>query len=409
MGLLFYTALRNVWRRKFRSMATASSVAAGCWCALLAIGYSDWITGYLMGTASRLGPGHMTISHSHFLEPILSIKSISSSGLDHLRTPGVTFAPRIQGESYINTASRNTGAGYQAIDPKKEHESFNVFISSIKQGRNISSNKNEVLIGQVMATKLDMQLGDEIIFTTTNKQGSTHAIAQKIVGIFETGDKRADAFGLVMSIEDARRELNFGPAEASYIAVFINDFNKIEETFTYFTSRIKPPHTLYHWNQTMPELTNFLLGDRIRIFIMVSFIVLLSSSGIYTCMVMNITERRRELGTMIAVGALPRNLVMMVTTEAALLGGLGIVMGLVFTAPIYYIASTEGIDFTFLTGNDFSMSLGGVVTKGAMIKTDLSLQSFLMILAGIFAVSIIAAIPTSYKAAHTVPADTIRD
>jgi len=123
-------------------------------------------------------------------------------------------------------------------------------------------------------------------------------------------------------------------------------------------------------------------------------------------MLMSVLERTREFGIMMALGMSPGQVVRMVMVESFWLGCLGVLLGIVLTAPWFYFMSHTGLDLSRFMGEDYSA--GGVVVDPVM-KLRLFRESALAILAAVFLLSSAAGVYPAIRAGKTLPVEAIKE
>ncbi|MHB8811487.1 MAG: ABC transporter permease, partial [Desulfobulbaceae bacterium] len=128
--------------------------------------------------------------------------------------------------------------------------------------------------------------------------------------------------------------------------------------------------------------------------------------GIMNTMLMSVLERGREFGIMLAVGMAPSQVARLVLVESLWLGCLGVVLGIVLTAPWFYYMSRTGIDLSGLVGEDYSA--GGVLVD-PVLKLRLFRESALAILATVFLLTLAAGIYPAIRAGRVLPAQSIKE
>ena len=100
------------------------------------------------------------------------------------------------------------------------------------------------------------------------------------------------------------------------------------------------------WNETQPETAGFITIDRGMNYLIQILLGLLIAAGILNTMLMNVLERTREFGIMMAVGMAPARLVRLILTESIWIGLVGLIFGVMITIPCYVYMSNIGIDFS---------------------------------------------------------------
>ncbi len=130
---------------------------------------------------------------------------------------------------------------------------------------------------------------------------------------------------------------------------------------------------------------------RTRWLIVVSFLV--ATIGISNSMLMNVTERYREIGTMKCLGALNGFIIRLILIESGLLGGFGALAGAIV-----------GVAFA-VGGYSSTYGLGVVIDS---IDTTVLITSALLCLVLGGVVALLAGIYPAWVAARMVPADALR-
>jgi ABC-type lipoprotein release transport system permease subunit len=96
----------------------------------------------------------------------------------------------------------------------------------------------------------------------------------------------------------------------------------------------------------------------------------------------------------------------LVLVESLWLGCLGVVLGIVLTAPWFYYMSRTGIDLSGLVGEEYSA--GGVLVD-PVLKLRLFRESALAILASVFLLTLAAGIYPAIRAGRILPAKSIKE
>lgn len=133
-------------------------------------------------------------------------------------------------------------------------------------------------------------------------------------------------------------------------------------------------------------------ADRQRWLLMLSLAVVVSAAGVLNTMLMTVTQRYREIGTMKCLGALDSFILLSVLTEAAILGAAGAAIGVV--AGLILSAGLAAAD------------------HGAAALSSLSLHALplkiLAVLAGGMALTTLGAAAPAWIASRMPPMDAMR-
>lgn len=411
--MLINQAYRNLWRRKRRTLITASSIGFGVWLAILTIGTRENTYQRLMAISAKSGLGSLTIATEGFLRNDFLTKRVANVAKIRHRLREMPelkgSMARIVGEAVVATSDQSTGAGFMAIDPVTDTKEYNIFNQRLVSGDNLSACQDDgALMGRLMARRLGLELGGEFIYTTTTKEGEVTSLLGSLCGIFLTGNEEIDGHFMVLPLKATRKNLGFLPTEASYLALYVKDAHKIDAVYDRLRGNWSYKEAkIFHWQQTQPDLAGFFKADQLMYRALIIFIAIIIASGIFTCMIMNIMERKRELGTMLAVGMYPVSLFLMLVIESAMLALMGFILGLCAVVPFYYYLHIYGIDLSHLVGG--SWSAGGVSSNQLVLGCELSPPSLATILITLMLFTMLSSLYPALKAAATCPIKTIAE
>jgi len=203
-------------------------------------------------------------------------------------------------------------------------------------------------------------------------------------------------------IEDAVEILRMEDAEISEIAVRLKDFKKLDEVFAMLASRLsgelnkegKPVFEVHTWEGLSPFLNIAQMIDVMTLSIKVMLVAIVLIS-IMNVMIMAVYERVREIGTIAAMGTLPRRILSMFLVEGLLLGAIGALIGAILSIAMVYAVNAAG--FTY----DFARQTG-IVLSAAVNPRDLMLISGIVILA-----AVIASLQPALKASRMDPIEAL--
>jgi ABC-type lipoprotein release transport system permease subunit len=159
------------------------------------------------------------------------------------------------------------------------------------------------------------------------------------------------------------------------------------------------------WKKSQPDLAGVIAFDKAGNYISQFLVGLLIAVGILNTMLMSVLERTREFGVMMAVGMAPGTLFRLVMVESFWLAIVGLILGIIITAPWYYFLYHTGIDFSGAFGNDFSY--GGVLVD-PVFKARLFKESVMAILGGVFMLALLAGLYPAWRAGRVPPVESLK-
>jgi putative ABC transport system permease protein len=288
--------------------------------------------GYTDGRASE--PFNYTISNSEYDD----IRHLLA-GLPHV----VEVTPRLEMTGLISYGGKSVSFLGFGVEAEKDAQS-SAMISVTKGDPLSASEPHGVILGKGLAARLEAQVGDFATLLANTRDGGYNAIDVRIRGIFEGGLKEFDDWVMKIPLTKAQELLNFGQIQ-SIIVLLDHTENtdmvraRMLETFA--------EHKLDLEMTTWQELAVFynqvvsMFGKELNIVkIIISIIVILS---IINSMTMSIYERTREIGTIMALGTLKRNVLRMFLLEGLILGLAGGLLGILAGVAIAQLISYIGI------------------------------------------------------------------
>jgi len=408
-------AWRNLWRRKRRTFITAFSIGFGVMLSVTFTGSGDYTYTNMIDTGASMGMGHVTVEPEGYdLKPTLNkrLKDVDSLRQALLGRPEVTDATvRIIGQAMFASASKSVGGAFIAIDPAGESAANNLLIKSLVEGEVFDSpNGRGIVIGSKLATKLRLKIGKKIVYTTTDAAGEIVSDVARVSGTFTTGVSMIDGAMALLPIRKVQKTLGYTNDEATLIAMIIRDQRQAEFVRDEIMSeKASLPGmqgaTALSWKESQPDLAAVIAMDKSMNYISQFLVGLLIAAGILNTMLMSVLERTREFGVMMAVGMAPQALFRLVMVESFWLAVVGLILGIIMTAPWYYYLYTTGLDFSGAFGNDFSY--GGVLVD-PVFKARLFKESVMAILAGVFTLAICAGAYPAWRAGRIPPVESLK-
>ncbi|MBN1226944.1 MAG: ABC transporter permease [Deltaproteobacteria bacterium] len=242
---------------------------------------------------------------------------------------------------------------------------------------NLNSSGDEVpiLIGERMAKNIAAKIGDFITIRWRDVNGTFDAVEGKIVAIMKTDVAGIDKGQLWIPLQELRR-MTCLPNEASIIVVD----QSVSPGGEYADWKFKSQEFL------MRDITSMVKSKRISGGILYAILLFLAMLAIFDTQVLAIFRRRKEIGTLIALGMTRRQVVTVFTLEGALHGILAIFLAALYGIPfLMYSAktgmalpqTTEDYGFALATRLFPSYSLGLVLITILVVMSIVTIVSFM--------------------------------
>jgi ABC-type lipoprotein release transport system permease subunit len=409
---LLVLAWKNLWRSKRRTIITGISIGFGIFLAVTFTGTGDYFYTRMIDAGATMGFGHVTIEAKGYnasptLDKRLKNTTMIRQQLSDMSEISAT-ATRIMGQAMFASASKSVGGSFIAIDPAHEDPEYNLMLKSITEGETFTSaNSRGVVIGSLMAEKLNLRLGKKIVYTTTDIHGEIVGDVARVSAIFKTGVDEVDGGLVLLPIDRVRQALGYQDDEATMITVIISDQRYSTATRDLLRSRIQQDNIeILSWQETQGDLAALITLDRSTNYLSQVLVGLVIAAGILNTLLMSVLERTREFGVMMAIGMTPKVLFRLIMMESVWLGLFGLIVGTLITAPWFYYLYTIGIDFSEMMGGDYTA--GGVLIDPVM-HIRLFTESALFILGGVFLLTIIAGLYPAWRAINTAPVESLKN
>ncbi len=404
-------AWRNLWRQTRRTVITLSSVAFGVFLAVLMTGLQDQSWEDVIGTAARLGGGHVTLEHPEYREkPALSrtVAVTSAVRAQVTAVEGVTRAvPRIVGQVMLATTADSFGAGFIAYDPTLEDRDTLSLVDAVHEGSLFKTADDAgIVLGERLAHNLKATLGTKVVYTLTDKHGQIVSALARVSGIIRTGAPSVDVGMCLLPLGSVQKTLGYLAGESTQVAVFLKDQRRSERISLELAQLAGPTVAARTWHETQPDLDSLIAVKRGGTVFFEVLILVLCAAGIFNTMFVSVMERLREFGILTAVGFGPLRLFGLVMLESLWVGLLGLVAAAVVTAWPYRYLSTVGWDLSKVAGAKQADVAG--IGMNMVLKVGIYPENLLSIALAALAATLLAGLYPAWRAGRVEPVDAIK-
>jgi len=247
-----------------------------------------------------------------------------------------------------------------------------------------------VVIGERMANNAALAPGDSVTLRWRDSQGAFDARDARVVHIMDTDVPALDNGIFWVPIERLRAMLRL-PGEASLLVV-PRDFDA--------------PKAVGGWvfrNQAflMRDLTEMMRMENASYVILYAILLALALLAVFDIQVLSIFRRRREIGTLIALGMTRGRVVRLFTIEGALHGVLAVMVAAVYGIPLLVWQAKAGIPMPKAV-EGYGVAIGDAIYP--VYGVGLIVGTILLVMT---AVTVVSYLPAR-RIAHLNPTDAIR-
>jgi putative ABC transport system permease protein len=314
------------------------------------------------------------------------------------------FSQRIKFGAMFSNFTETTNIRINGVVPDSEFASCPAMSTSISSGDRTANalQRGKILVPVLLARGMGVKVGDTVVVVATNRDGSVNGKTLVISGILEsaTGPGGRDGY---IHIDDAMEILRMTQREISEFAISLKNPNQVDQVAASVAARLgtmvkdpkKAPFQVDTWAELSPFANIAKMVDLMTVFVKVMLIAIVLIS-ILNVMIMTVYERIREIGTIAAIGTLPKKILSLFLVEGLFLGVAGAFVGLV--SALVIIVGLYFWKFSF----DFGQA------TGLVLEPTIDPLQIAAACAMVIGVSILASLQPAFKASRMEPIEALR-
>ena len=399
-------AWRNIWRHRSRTLLVVLTM--GCTLALLMF-YDGLIAGFedaIYGNAIKVLGGNIQIHASGFQAkegqtPLIPLPDDQAPVKAALAQPQVVAASRRINTSGLATSRKGAFAvGISGIEPEKELP-VNLIAQNVTQGRYLTAaDQDSILIGKGLADAMDVKVGDRFSLAGRATHQQIRSRTMTVAGIYDVGMPDIEKGTVYMSLPEAQ-DLYGLNGQSTEVVVALKQIGQEPAVISAIQVGL-PGFEMASWQTNYPELQSAIetKGAAMNIFGFIIMIVV--AIGILNLLLMAVYERTREIGLLAALGVKPGQISALFILEGAMLGLVGVAVGVGLGLLLNFTMSKVGMDF----GQFSSMTTYTALITGK-VYTTLGLEKIVQHVLTILIITILASFYPAYEAAQQEPAKSL--
>jgi putative ABC transport system permease protein len=347
---LLKIAWRNVWRQRRRTFLIAA--AMGVIMALLVL-FDGVIVGFeqsIYGNAIQLLGGNIQVHAPGYSEklgqkpllPLANPDGIVQAAESNPNT--VVAAKRIVTGGLVTNREGAFSVSIIGVETDKESR-ISPVAENISKGRYLNPDDGDlIVIGQGLATAMDITVGDRITMAGGSLHEQTRQRTMTVVGIFDVGVPSVEKETIYMSLAEAQSLFGLD-GQVTEIVVSLKQIGQ-EPPVVAQINREMPGYEVETWDNSMPELKQTIDMKTSVMGVFGIILLAVAAIGILNLLTMAVFERTREIGVFGALGLKPREITLMFLLEGILIGVMGAIMGTVLGLALTGMLNMVGIDYS---------------------------------------------------------------
>jgi len=399
----FQISVNNLKRRKLRSWLTMIGIFIGIAAVVSLITLGNGLQAAIMGQIGSLDADSLTIQNAgsglgppgstvveklneHDLKLIEKVRGVKNAEPILLRMVGVRFNQVVHYDMVQSIPE----------DPEQYEEDYDAQGFKLKEGRLLQrGDYRKVFLGGNFAkkTKFDKKVS---VGKTILIEGEEF----EVIGILEGSGSIFTNDGIFMFHGEIEDILNIDD-EIDLIGVRVESADVAEETAERIEKVLRRDRNLKEGeedfsvqtpSQVLSTVNNILTAVNIVVVGIAMISLIVGGIGIANTMYTSVLERRKEIGTMKAIGARNSNVLMIFLIESGLLGLIGGIIGA-------------------LLGTGIALSIAGGANSffgSKIIEIDFSIPLIFSVITFSFLIGILSGSIPSYQASKLKPVDALR-
>lgn len=203
-----------------------------------------------------------------------------------------------------------------------------------------------IMVGKIMARKNNFRIGDIITLRWRDAKGTFDATDGEIIEIMKSNVPTIDSGQLWVPLK--RLQEMSGLEEESTIIVM--------------SEEARQPAGLTGWifrghDYLLKDIRDVIKSKRVGGAILYIILLFLSMLAIFDTQVLSIFRRRKEIGTLMALGMIRTRVIALFTLEGAMHGLLGIVIAAIYGIPILIFTGKTGITIPSNTMEEYGFAI----------------------------------------------------
>jgi ABC-type lipoprotein release transport system permease subunit len=407
MSINFRLAWRNLWRQPRRTWLTAGAMIFSNALIVFMISVQFGMYRMMIDNTLRSFSGHIQLQAPGYNDDqkmrqiVPDVAELAEQlrtelQLDSVSARGIGFA-------LVSSVERSAPAQIIGVEPDTESLVSNM-PGLVSKGRYLADrNAPEVVIGSVLARNLRVDIGDELTLLGNGPDGSFAAAIPTITGIIDSAIPDIDRTLLHIPLGFFQDTFSMGNAGHS-VVIMAPEFTAIEHYRRQTAAVLEGRDDLVvlDWDALNPGLREALLADFVSAWLLYGVLIVLVAFSVLNTQLMSVLERTKEFGIILSLGLTPGRLGRLVILEAALMGLLGLVLGVLLGGAVAWYFSIYGFS---LPGMDDIASKFNMPDR---IYADVSPLSLLLGPTIVYVATLMAALYPALRLHWLRPVDAMR-
>ena len=382
----FFIAFRHIIERKFQSIFSVLGVAIAVTVFIVSLTVSNGLEKNMINSLLTMSP-HILVKNkkSKFfdnyegtVENVKKIKGIKA------------VIPQMNSQSILKGNGLAKGVLADGISPENVKNGLNL---KIVDGNNNISELNSVLIGEQLATEMNLKVGNEIsLVSAENKE-----IKLIVRGIFKTGFLDYDSNLAIVPLE-AMQILSDQGRVATEIGIKVEHPEKVEGILSQVRNVINSKeYGAISWKTINQNLLRAVQFERFVLIAILSLLLIIASFAVSVILNMIVREKIKDIGILKSIGYTNSSIRKIFTIEGLIIGVFGMILASLLS-PLVLVA-LKALFKEYMKGGTYYLE---------ELPLYISQKELLIIYGVTFAVVFLSTIFPAARAARLKPVEALK-
>lgn len=334
--MLVKLAWRNLWRQKRRTLLTASALALVLFLSLITRAFQEGSYTSNIKNAAKFYTGLIQLQNPEFgdsssIDDVLPQTASFISAAKNNPNIDVVL-PRVESFALAAKDERSKGVMVLGVEPEAEDQYSNISDKLI-EGSYIQSGQKSVLVGGGLANYLQLKVGDELVLYGVGHRGQTAAGLYQISGILHFPLQQLDSQLVYMPLDTAQSLYSLDDQVTAWV-LNTESLRDLPDTVEQLKAQYGKNVAVKDWKELSPEMAQQIALDKAGGIFLIYILYGIVGFGLFATILMTTLERQREFAVMLATGMLRSKLVLLLTVESLFMSVIGVLIGLIVSAPV---------------------------------------------------------------------------
>ncbi|MDP3978679.1 MAG: lipoprotein-releasing ABC transporter permease subunit [Pseudomonas sp.] len=298
----------------------------------------------------------------------------------------------------------------QGIDPALESQ-VSIIAEHMTQGRlgDLQAGEFGVVIGEITARRFQLKLGDRLALIVPEASSVPGGItprmqAVNVVGVFKVGAELDGSLAL-LHVADAAQIQRLQPGQVPGVRLKLQDLYQAPQVSAAIVSELGEGYRASDWTLTQGSLFSAMKMEKTMIGLLLLLIVAVAAFNIIATLIMVVADKGADIAILRTLGATPGQIMGIFMVQGTVIGVVGTLIGAV-------LGIVAALNVSQLVGWIERLSGQQVLSSDVYfisnLPSELQLADVLLICGAAFALSFLATLYPSWRAAGIQPAEALR-